>query len=230
MTDTIPTLYMNGVIKELAENGFLHLTNRTEEQLNELLNSLGEVILITDVVVKPESKAMVTSARGLDYHTDHHKAKYIVWYCYKQTDSGGESMLMDAEKIYEQLSVEHKEQLKLIELFEHKIFPDDKESYPFVAIDEKGKKKFYYSFWLVQQGDKQNPAMLQFQQLIKQTEPTRLTLKERDILIVDNHRVFHGRTPISGTKDRFLKRFWLTANPFINQTQHKNGTGNLNLS
>jgi hypothetical protein len=52
---------------------------------------------------------MVTSVRGLDYHTDHHKAKYIIWYCYKQTDLGGDSILLDAQKIFDQLSEDYKE-------------------------------------------------------------------------------------------------------------------------
>ena len=201
---------------KLKENGWLHLTNKTDEQLNDILNTLGQVIMTTDVVVKPDGKGMVTSAKGLDFHTDHHNAKYILWYCLKQTDSGGDSILMDAEKIFQQLSADQQDQLKTIELFEHKVFPDDKESYPFVAIDNNGNRKFYYSFWLVKNEDKQNEALLTFQKLIRETEPVRLNLKDKDILIVDNHRVFHGRTPIDGSKDRFLKRFWLTANQINN--------------
>lgn len=198
------------LIEPLKEFGWVHLSNQTEEELSELLEYLGNVIFTTDVVVKPESKAMITSARGLDFHTDHHKANFIVWYCYKQTDLGGDSILIDAEKIFQQLSYEHQEQLKTINLFEHKIFPDDKESYPFVATDTTGEYRFYYSFWLVKNGDKQNPAMLEFQRLIKLTQPFKINLKEGDILIVNNHRVFHGRTAIEGSKDRFLKRFWVS--------------------
>lgn len=195
---------------ELLENGFIHLRNQTEEQLKRILNSLGQVILTTDVKVNPDSKGMVTSSRGLDFHTDHHKAKYIVWYCYKQTDRGGDSILIDAEKIFQQLSDNHKKQLETIELFEHRVFPDDNESYPLVSTNENNERTFYYSFWLVKDEDKQNEAMLEFQKIISKTEQTRINLKEGDILIVDNHRVFHGRTPIEGSKDRFLKRFWLT--------------------
>lgn len=198
------------LIETLKEFGWVHLSNQTEEELNELLEYLGNVIFTTDVAVKPESKAMITSARALDFHTDHHKANFIVWYCYKQTDLGGDSILIDAEKIFQQLSYEHQEQLKTINLFEHKIFPDDKESYPFVATDTTGEYRFYYSFWLVKNEDKQNPAMLEFQRLIKLTQPFKINLKEGDILIVNNHRVFHGRTAIEGSKDRFLKRFWVS--------------------
>lgn len=207
----IETKNINYTARQLKDFGFVHLTDQTEEQLNDLLSSLGKVIFTTDVVIKPESKGMVTSSRGLDFHTDHHKAKYIVWYCHKQTDMGGDSILIDAENIYQALSEKVRQQLKTIELFEHKIFPDDKESYPLVSEDENGNRKFYYSFWLVKNEDKNNPTMLEFQKAIKETKPIRMNLKKGDILVVDNHRVFHGRTPIEGSKDRFLKRYWLEA-------------------
>ncbi|MDD2986139.1 TauD/TfdA family dioxygenase [Flavobacterium sp.] len=194
---------------ELSKNGFIHLTNQSQEQLQSVINSLGDVIMTTDVVVKTESKGMVTTALGLDYHTDHHKAKYILWYCYKQTDKGGESIIIDAEKVYSKLSLEFQEELKKINLFEHKVFPDDQEYYPLVALDEKGKKKFYYSFWLVKDEDRSNVALREFQKIIKETDATEIKLQEGDILIVDNHRVFHGRKAIEGSKNRFLKRYWI---------------------
>lgn len=197
---------------ELKEKGFIHLTNISETELENILNELGEVIHTTDVIVKPESRGMVTTTLGLDFHTDHHKAKYILWYCHKQTDLGGDSIFIDADKIFSQLTEEEQNELKHINLFEHKIFPGDTDSNPFVELDEKGYRIFYYSFWLVKDEDKQNPAFLKFQKLIKETEPTKINLKEKDILIVDNHRIFHGRTAIEGSKDRFLKRYWLTAN------------------
>jgi len=199
--------------EELKEKGFIHLTNQSETELENILNELGEVIHTTDVVVKPESRGMVTTSLGLDFHTDHHRAKYILWYCHKQTDLGGDSILIDADKIFVQLTNEEQDKLKQIKLFEHKIFPGDSDNNPFVEIDDKGDRIFYYSFWLVKDEDKLNPAFLKFQNLIKQTDSIKINLKERDILIVDNHRIFHGRTAIEGSKDRFLKRYWLTANP-----------------
>lgn len=193
----------------LLTNGFLHLTKQTESDLNDLISSLGEVFYTTDVVVKSESKGLVTSDRGLDFHTDHHKAKFIIWYCIKQTTKGGESILLDAEKVYQQLSYEDQEQLSTIELFEHKLFPDDKESYPLVRTDEKGKRMYYYSFWLVRNSDKTDSALLNFQKAIKTTPFTNLNLEAGDILVIDNHRILHGRTAIEGSKDRFLKRYWI---------------------
>jgi alpha-ketoglutarate-dependent taurine dioxygenase len=39
--------------------------------------------------------------------------------------------------------------------------------------------------------------------------PTQLLLQKDDALIIDNRRILHGRTAITGSKDRFLKRYWI---------------------
>lgn len=200
----------NNYMKEqLKQNGFVHLKNQSETQLQKILNSIGLTIMTTDIVVKSASKGLVTTDLEIDFHTDHYNAKYIVWYCHKQTDEGGDSLLIDAENLYLQLSIEEQENLKKVQLFEHKIFPEDKTSYPFVVIDDKNNKKFHCS--LMDDFDKNNPAFIAFQNLVKETKPTRINLKEKDVLIVNNHRIFHGRTAIKGNKDRFLKRYWLSS-------------------
>jgi len=192
---------------ELKERGFVHLTDQTEAQLQIIVDSLGETIMTTDVIVKAESKGLVTTSNGIDFHTDHHKAKYVVWYCYKQTDRGGESLILDAEKIYLALPLEIQEKLKSVNLFEHKIFSDDKDSYPFVDVDNSNTRQFHCS--LVNDTDKENPAYIFFRKVMSRTIPVKIKLAERDILIIDNYRMFHGRTPIIGTKDRYLKRYWI---------------------
>lgn len=198
---------INSMTNELKKKGFVHLTNQSEEQLQAILNSLGKVIMITDVIIKKKSKGLVTTALGIDFHTDYHNAKYIAWYCYKQTDLGGDSLLIDAEKLFLTLAIEQQESLKKVQLFEHKIFSGDKGSYPFVEIDENNNRQFHCS--LINDLDKENPAFIYFQKLISETQPIKINLKERDILIIDNHRMFHGRTPIEGSKDRHLKRYLL---------------------
>jgi alpha-ketoglutarate-dependent taurine dioxygenase len=199
------------IIKELEANGFVHLQNQSEELLLSHLNKLGKVIFKTDVKVKPDSRPLITSDRALDYHTDHHKAKYIVWYCHQQTDKGGESILIDAEKVYTAMSNVDQQALTEIHLHEHKVFPDDKESNPLVSIIGN-KPRFYYSFWLVDDSDKQNSSLREFQRLLKSEKPMKLRLERNDILIIDNQRILHGRTAIEGSKDRYLKRYWIDNN------------------
>ncbi len=196
---------------ELEANGYAHIPRRTKAQLREILRRLGSVIYETDVKIKPESKALVTSARALDFHTDHRKAKWVVWHCVEQTDDGGESILVDAEKIYAQLSVRERAALAKIMLFEHKIFDDDEECRPLVER-RNGKRIFYYSFWLARRDlpAGQKAALNSFRAAIEREEPATIKLQKGDVLIADNHRILHGRRIIRGSQNRFLKRFWLS--------------------
>lgn len=215
---TTATIDKSLLLDRLDKVGWVHLTNQTETELANICEQLGEIIFTTEVIVKPDSKSMVTSARGLNLHTDHPQAKYIVWFCYKQTDSGGQSILLDAESIFRQLSSDEQEALHKIYLKEHKVFSDDKEFYPLVETTN-GKRKFYFSFWLTKESDRQNPALLRFRQLIEQSSVTTITLQPNDILIVDNHRILHGRTEIKGTQDRHLRRFWISKNNFYKHSK-----------
>lgn len=196
--------------QELEEAGFIWIKNGGKDYFERITHELGEVIFVTDVKVNPESRALVTSEKGLDFHTDHHKANFIAWYCIEQTDKGGESILQDANKVFELLSQEEQEELKKIRLFEHKVFEGDEDTYPFV-IENNGKREFYYSFWLAKEttNDKQKEIIKKYQKLTNETEYIKLKINPTDILIIDNHRILHGRTAIEGSKNRFLKRFWI---------------------
>jgi hypothetical protein len=94
MTTTITQ--RTNFLTDLKKFGWVLISDQTEEDLNEICEQLGETIFTTEVIVKPDSKSMVTSARGLNFHSDHPKANYIVWYCFKQTDKGGKTILLDA--------------------------------------------------------------------------------------------------------------------------------------
>jgi alpha-ketoglutarate-dependent taurine dioxygenase len=202
------------ILETLGRQGWVHLPNQKVEDCKNMLQSLGKIIQETDVIVKPESKAMITSPRALDLHTDHHRADYILWYCLQQTSEGGDSLLLDMLPIYTQLAENEQETLQTVMLMEHKVFPDDVEQFPLVRI-EAGKPKFYYSFWLVKENilPTQKQALDNFRTCLQNALPTQIRLEKGDILIVDNRRVLHGRTAITGSQDRFLKRFWIEKRP-----------------
>jgi alpha-ketoglutarate-dependent taurine dioxygenase len=206
----------------LSEVGWLHLTEQTETQLTEICDELGETIFTTDVRVNPNSRSMVQSSSGLSFHTDHPKAKYIAWFCHKQSDEGGETLLVDANKVFLQLSAEEQLELHRINCFEHKIFVDDLQYYPLVDSSEGGRK-FYFSYWLVNATDKLNPTLLRFRELLENSANIiRLRLQPNDLLIIDNHRIFHSRTKIAGNQDRHLKRLWISQNTFYKQLKSTN--------
>lgn len=198
----------NNKFDSLVNYGWLHLANKEETEIGLILQQLGQVIFTTDVIVSKESRSLVTSDQGIDVHTDHSEAKYIAWYCYKQTDKGGETVLVDLHPVYKLLPEGQKKELEKVMLHQHKVYPDDKELQPLVQY-ENGNARFYYSDWLLRQEHIQYQSVRQFQQLLQKQERIKLKLKPKDMLIIDNHRLVHGRTPIEGNKDRNLKRFWL---------------------
>lgn len=200
-SSTLPNLKL-----DLDKSGFLHLSNKTEDELNAILLELGEVINETDVKADRDSKSLVTSDKYLDFHTDNHLAKYIVWFCQKPADEGGVSLLCDAQKVYNKLTEDEKSSISKIHVFEHKLFPENRNSNPIVReIDSS--LKFYYSFWLAREKYRELPVFKKWQKLIKNEKRTEIRLNKSDILIVDNHRILHGRTQIVG--DRLLKRYWI---------------------
>lgn len=201
----------------LAQRGWIHLSEQSESEALHYCNELGEIIFTTDVVVKPDSKSMVTSARKLNLHSDHPKANYICWYCFEQTDEGGETLLLDAQKAFNKLSEQDKKSLHNLYLKEHKVFSDDKDFYPLVKTISDGLK-FYFSFWLLNEADRENPALQNFIKTLENCAVTQLKLAKNDILIVDNDRILHGRTSIAGSKNRHLRRFWISKNIFFKQS------------
>lgn len=200
------TISTQTYVPVLHEQGYLYLTNQSDADLETVLSELGNIINQTDVIANPQSKSLVTSEKFLDYHTDNHLAKYIVWHCKKQAEIGGESILCDAEKIYHQLSEDEKVELSKIHVYEHKMFPENKNSNPIVRTVD-GELRFYYSFWLSREKYRETPVFKKWRALIQKFVPVKICLKENDLLIVNNHRILHGRTEING--ERNLKRYWL---------------------
>ena len=192
--------------EKVHQYGYVHLPNISEEELDSILNQLGVVINETDVIANSESKSLVTSDKYLDFHTDNHMAKYIVWQCHQPAIEGGYSMLCDAESVYSKLTEEEKMQLSKIHVFEHKLFPENRNSNPIVR-ETNGKRRFYYSFWLAREKYRELEVFKKWRDLIQNAEHIKMKLAKSDLLIIDNHRIFHGRTEIKG--DRFLKRYWL---------------------
>lgn len=108
----------------------------------------------------------------------------------------------------QKLSKIEKQELEKIQLFEHKIFKDDLESYPMLS-KINGKNKMYYSFWFINPKIKGNKVFLKFKRIVDEIKKIEIRLNKNDVLIIDNDRMFHGRTKILGDKNRLLKRFWI---------------------
>ncbi|PVZ72014.1 TauD/TfdA family dioxygenase [Pelagibaculum spongiae] len=177
----------------------------------ETIKQLGKILFTTEVKVNFGSKNLVTSDRALPLHTDHHAIDYIAWQCHQQTSVGGHTLLLDTTSIIKRFSDDELDALKQIDLYEHKVFDQDKSTHPLITQTESKLFNIYFSFWLVNEQDRSHPAVKKLTQLIKISKPIKFKLQPGQLLVINNRRMLHGRTAIEGNKERHLTRHWLKA-------------------
>lgn len=198
-------------IEELQSTGMALLPGGGETSFRALAAALGDVVQTTQVVVRPESRALVTSSRGLDVHTDHHGVDFIVWLCHAPAHCGGESVVVDARGPWARLDARCRAALHRVVLREHRVFEDDREKHPLVEL-RGGVPCFYYSFWLVDEllDPDLRDAYDAFRAAIACAPRWVHRLASGDVLAIDNRRVLHGRTPIRDqSSPRHLERLWI---------------------
>lgn len=207
----------------LQKRGWFHMRSATEDLFLSLTASLGSVVYETDVSVRKESRGLVTSDKALDFHTDHSLVDYVAWLCIKSDNCGGDTILADARDAFALLNDSDKKTLESVMLKEHAVFENDPGTAPLVS-NVDGRLKFYYSFWLV---DKHMPpdcrrAFDAFRRAVDCASFHQLKLRCNDILIVDNHRILHGRRAIKDPSRR-LRRLWICSTPLhsINEVHHE---------
>jgi alpha-ketoglutarate-dependent taurine dioxygenase len=199
--------------EELAEHGFLHMRGASPLDLVEVLEALGRSIHVEEVRETPGSASLVKSRSSIPWHTDHHRAERIVWFCLAQAETGGETLLTDGHAALELLDPAHVRTLRSIMLFEHSVFRGDAPQYPMLTDGARGLPRLYFSLWLAdeQMEGAQREAFDAFGQALDRVEHHRFLLQPGDILAIDNTRMVHARTAIGGERVRHLRRYWLSA-------------------
>jgi alpha-ketoglutarate-dependent taurine dioxygenase len=207
-------------VARLREHGFVHLPRAGESVFRDLAASLGETIHRTQVVVRTDSKALVTSDRALAVHTDHPKADYVAWFCHRPAVDGGASVLVDGWEALASIPSRLTDKLERVALKEHRVFPDDSGSHPLLSY-RNGQPVLYYSFWLVEEPREREvlEAVCAFREAVDRVPRRCLRLERGAVLVVDNRRILHGRTAIHGGPGRHLERLWIRrqANPVTSE-------------
>lgn len=208
------------IATEIAKKGFIHLSYKKERNLKETLNQLGNILFQSEIKENEKSTRLLASNLEMPFHTDHHDVKFIAWFCRSQSCIGGESLIIDTKPILDSLSDSVKSLLGEITVNSHRVFHSDKFSYPLIE-PRANTVHIYYAPWLIVRPAciKHQKALFLFQNLIKSANKERITLSEGDLLIIDNHRMLHGRTGFPRGSNRWLTRYWLSDNNNLNQNQ-----------
>lgn len=189
----------------LERDGLVHLTGLTDGEVVEVLEALGEPIYVEEVKVSATSKSLVRSAEGIPWHTDHHRAKRIVWHGRAAAECGGETLVVDGLAALRELDDAHREALERVRWTEHRVFAGDRAEHPMVSA-RAGRTELYFSFWPAAVGETE--ALAAFREAVSRMPMHRFVLQRGDVLAIDNTRMLHARTAIGGDA-RHLRRYWL---------------------
>ncbi|HWZ15468.1 MAG TPA: TauD/TfdA family dioxygenase [Mucilaginibacter sp.] len=194
----------------LETKGYIHLKVNNLLKLHTVINFLGKVIQEKDIQIQEKPGKLSNSNKAMELHTDHPDADYLIMECIEPSTEGGLTLISDFLEVYDKLSSWQQKALRTVEIKD--IFNKNELKYCPMVKERNGKLIFHYVPWLTR-GDehaetKELLAKINFE-LAAQQHP--LTLEKGDVLVIDNKRFLHGRTAISGSQNRFLKRYLVQA-------------------
>ncbi len=165
-------------------------------------------------------RSLARTATEFPLHTDGsfetNPPKYIALQCIQNDVEGfGVSVLVDSWKLIPQLSDDSRAVLeKSSFLFSR--FSSGKEVRAFSPILKSQNGQFIIryrndrNFTLTPPDDRARVALAEFHTLLNSPDlREEIFLMPGDILVVDNQRLLHGRTALSGKKRRVLRRLWI---------------------
>lgn len=206
------TLTTTTIEAEVSEIGYTIIRYPDSKSKEEILATLGQIIQTTEIRENPKSSRLLASNQPMDFHTDHNAANFIAWHCNSQSATGGESLLIDTRPILAGLSESALSILQEISVQKHRVFYEDTLSIPLLSpTDDEAVFAVYYASWLIgpQADIKHTRALEKFQKVLLEARPIEILLSEGDMLIIDNHRMLHGRAGFPTNSNRWLSRYWL---------------------
>lgn len=205
------TLRTGVVFDALDDDGYVHLSHEhSDAAFVQLARELGEVVDDTPVRVVPGRRTYLASPSAIPLHTDHPTASLVAWRCEAQDVDDGASLLVDGREVVATLDASTRETLARTQLPAMVRLGDEPLPTPILGSSTDDAALFYAP-WLEPMG--KPPEALEplaaFRRSLASITPRALRLAPGDVLLVDNHRMLHGRGPIREHSARRLRRLWI---------------------
>jgi len=208
----------------LPNEGYLHIARTLDQEVfTNAAKLLGSIELRTDIRVDSEADDALRRARdpqyadrpsvyradGLSYHTDSPVIDMLAWYCVAQDDVDGTSALIDTGDVAQHFTAEDLEVMSRIRIRAMMRDAENREIVRQFPLFANGK--IYYAPWLLCEdlGEKEREVAARFADYVAAKEPIRIRLKPGEMLVVDNHRILHGRSSIPPDSRRHLVRLYI---------------------
>lgn len=197
--------------RAIEKTGFYVLNEPSVSNIIAFLSEIGEIVQETDVRIRQDAKTYVSSPNEVPFHNDHPKVKHIAWRCIEQDKNDGGSLLVDCKKLISNLEETMRSELARVRLR----CPELASMVPsceYPLYNHETGQVFWAPWLLPAEVSLEQQAAIEFfsSQINSPSNHERIRLKRNEVLLVDNHRIVHGRAALSKESTRHLKRYWLS--------------------
>lgn len=174
-----------------------------------LLGDLGQVVHRTVVEIRAGVATYVCRPEAVPLHTDHPDVDLVAWWCERQDLRDGAALLVDARAALlalEPLQIEGLPRARLP-------CPELRQpsggagsgSRPVLDAD----RAVYFAPWLRPTDERAFPSWSALLRAVERAPRAEVRLAQGEVLIVDNHRMLHGRRELASGSRRRLARAWV---------------------
>lgn len=215
MLHTDPVQSVEEIGQRLRIDGFMWIAAAlTDAEFVALGHDLGEIVDDTPVRVVPGKRTYLARPDPIPLHTDHPKTDLIAWRCESQDARDGASLLVDGYRVVQKLQAQELEGLEILHLPAMVRLGGDATPTP-ILTRAAGPPRLFYAPWLEPIGRplEVHGALVAFRRALarEQVNARAIRLEPGQVLIVDNHRMLHGRDGLLPDSTRRLRRLWVRA-------------------
>ena len=202
----------NLVANSLTKGGIARSSFGSLEAFVKACRNLGQILSIDDVSLIAGSRRHVSNPGPIPFHSDGPAADVVAWFCIRQDEEAGESVLADAVSVLRRLAPAHRGQLRSVNIpyFDH-AHPGRPAGYcALLRGDDEAEWRVNYAPWLLpEMGEDQKAAVAALEDALSTVGATSLRLAPGQALFIDNWRILHARGAVRPNSRRHLKRIWL---------------------
>src|SRR5262249_50317763 len=158
---------MQTVLDDAQRAGLAVLREQSFDEFVNTCSSIGEILSLQDVTIIRGSRKHVSSPGAIPLHSDGPEADLVAWYCVRQDDEDGTSILIDTIPVLRTLTSRVRHVLASIQLpyFDSTSRGRPKAYVPLLLGDGDTTWRVNYAPWLVPAtlDDEQRDALNAFQ-------------------------------------------------------------------
>ena len=196
----------------IEQSGFAVLDLLSLEDFLAICAAAGDVLLLQNVALIPGTHNYVSGSGPIPFHSDGPEPDLVGWFCVRQDERDGASLLLDASGAISSLPRAVKDSLASIQLpyFDKTAGGRPKGYAPILCGGEETGWRLNYAPWLLPAlDDVQREAIAAFQIALSELAPIRIRLATGQCLFIDNRAILHGRGALRPDSSRLLRRAWL---------------------